>query len=354
MQDIIVLIREFLSVNFGCFGMLVWQIVKVSVILIPIILLVAYLTLAERKVIGYMQARLGANRVGPYGLLQPFADLFKSLFKETIIPEQANKVIFYLAPVLSLFCIFIAFAVIPFGDNLVFADINVGLLYVLMITSLGVYSIILAGWSSNSKYAFLGGIRSTAQTISYELAMGFALIGVLMVSGSLNLSEIVKQQSVGMMGGGILSWNWIPLFPLFLVYIIAGIAETNRAPFDICEGESEIVAGFHVEYSGSAFAVFMLAEYTAMVLISVMTAIMFLGGWLSIFPACTPFLGEASIFWLLLKTLAILFGFIWYRATFPRYRYDQIMRLGWKVLLPVTLVWIIVLAIWMVSPLSIW
>ena len=346
---------EFLAQYLGHdLAYLIWQLLKVVVIILPITIAVAYITLAERRVIGYMQARIGANRVGPYGLLQPFADVFKLVFKEIIVPYKSSKAVFYIAPVITLVCAFIAWAVIPFTPNLVFANINAGLLYVLAITSLGVYGIILAGWAGNSKYSFLGGVRSTAMIISYELAMGFALISVLMVSGSLNLVSIVTSQSHGMLGGSIFSWNWLPLFPMFLVFLISGIAETNRAPFDVCEGESEIVAGFHVEYSGSTFALFMLAEYANMITVSAMSSLLFLGGWLSPFPASWGIIGSANIAWLLIKIAILLFLFIWYRATFPRYRYDQIMRLGWKVFLPITLVWIFVLAVWMISPLNIW
>ena len=324
------------------------------IIIIPLTLFVAYLTFTERKILAYMHARLGANRVGPKGLLQPFADLLKFVFKELITPTHANSNIFSFAPVLLLICSILAWAVIPFNDDLIFTHVNTSLLYVLTISSLGVYGIVLAGWAGNSKYSFLGGIRATAQMISYELAMGFAIIGVLMVSGSLDLIEIVKIQKMGIMGGSILSWNWLPLFPLFIIYIISGVAETNRAPFDVCEGESEIVAGFFVEYSGTKFALFMLAEYMNMVLVSTLAAIMFLGGWLSPFPYSWAIIGHASIFWLIFKVCLLLFGFIWYRATFPRYRYDQIMRLGWKIFLPITLIWIFVLGAWIVSPLTIW
>lgn len=335
-------------------GYVIWKLLLAIALVVPLTIFVAYVTFAERKILGYMHARLGANRVGPKGLLQPFADLLKFVFKELIVPYKASSVIFVLSPMVMLICALLSWAVVPLSPNIVFANVNAGLLYVLAVSSLGVYGIVLAGWSGNSKYSFLGGLRATAQMISYELAMGFALVGVLMVSGSLNLVEIVEVQSVGLLGGGIFSWNWLPLFPLFLVYIISGVAETNRAPFDVCEGESEIVAGFFVEYSGTKFALFMLAEYVNMVLISTMASIMFLGGWLSPFPAAWGGIGVSSMLWLLLKTCILLFGFIWYRASFPRYRYDQIMRLGWKVFLPVTLVWIFVLGAWMVSPFSVW
>lgn len=335
-------------------GYAIWKLIMAIVLVVPLTLFVAYLTFAERKILGYMHARLGANRVGPKGLLQPFADLFKFVFKELLVPYRASSGIFYLAPLVMLACALLVWAVVPLSARLVFTHINVSLLYVVAISSLGVYGIILAGWSGNSKYSFLGGVRATAQMISYELAMGFALVGVLMVSGSLDLIHIVENQAVGMFHGSILSWNWLPLFPLFMVYIISGVAETNRAPFDVCEGESEIVAGFFVEYSSTTFALFMLSEYINMVMISTMASLMFLGGWLSPCPASWGLIGRAGFAWLLIKVCILLFGFIWYRATFPRYRYDQIMRLGWKVFLPITLVWIFVIGAWIVSPLNIW
>jgi NADH-quinone oxidoreductase subunit H len=338
----------------GNLAYVIWHMLKAIAVIVPLTLVVAYVTLAERRILGFMHARIGANRVGPKGLLQPFADLLKFVFKEIIIPTKAAKAVFFLAPAIILICALATWAVVPFNPELYFTNVNAGILYVTAIGSLGVYGIILAGWAGNSKYSFLGGIRATAQMISYELAMGFALVGVIMVSGSLNFIDIVNLQAHGFMGGSIFSWNLIPLFPLFLVYLISGVAETNRAPFDVCEGESEIVAGFHVEYSGTPFALFMLAEYASMILVSTLTTIMFLGGWLSPFPGSWGILGLPSMAWLVLKVLILLFGFIWYRATFPRYRYDQIMRLGWKVFLPVTLVWIFVLGAWMVSPLSIW
>lgn len=328
------------------------QIVKITAsilaIVVPIMLSVAYLTLAERKVIGYIQVRIGPNRVGPRGLLQPIADGLKLLMKEIIVPSSANRYLFIVAPVLALAPSLAAWAVIPFNDHMVLADIDAGLLYLLAMTSLGVYGIILAGWASNSKYAFLGAIRSAAQVVSYEIAMGFALVGVLMASGSLNLNDIISAQK-----GSVLHWFWIPLFPLFLVYFISGVAETNRAPFDVAEGESEIVAGFHVEYSGMTFALFFLAEYANMILIAILSSIMFMGGWLSPFEG-VPVLGEPSIFWLLAKTAAFLFLFLWFRATFPRYRYDQIMRLGWKIFIPITIVWIVVTGILVLSGLPPW
>jgi NADH-quinone oxidoreductase subunit H len=320
----------------------VWTLVKIVAIVVPLLLAVAYLTLAERKVIGYMQVRIGPNRVGPMGLLQPIADGIKLLFKEIIVPSGANKFLFVFAPVMAIMPALAAWAVIPFDAGLVLADIDAGLLYVLAITSMGVYGVIIAGWASNSKYAFLGSLRSAAQIVAYEIAMGFALVGVLMMSGSLNLGAIVEAQSSR---AGLLSWNLVPLFPLFLVYLISGVAETNRAPFDVAEGESEIVAGFHVEYSGMAFAVFFLAEYANMILVSTLCSVMFLGGWLS----PLPFLPDGFP-WLAAKVAFVLFLFLWFRATFPRYRYDQIMRLGWKVFIPVTLVWIVVIGGWMQTP----
>jgi NADH-quinone oxidoreductase subunit H len=280
-----------------------------------------------------MQVRKGPNRVGPKGLLQPFADMFKLMFKEIIIPTNSNRYLFITAPVLTFAPAMAAWAVIPFTDTLVFANINAGLLYILAMTSLGVYGVIIAGWASNSKYALLGAMRSAAQIVAYEIAMGFALVGVLMLGGSLNLGEIVAKQA-----GGVGDWFFIPLLPLFFVYFISGVAETNRAPFDVAEGESEIVAGFHVEYSGMCFAVFFLAEYANMILISMLCALLFFGGWLSPVP---ELLGD-SIGWLFGKTATFMLLLLWFRATFPRYRYDQIMRLGWKVLLPVTIFWLFV------------
>jgi len=323
---------------------LLWTLAKILAISVPIITAVAFYTYFERKVIGAMQIRVGPSRVGPLGLIQPFADVLKLLIKEIILPTNSNKFLFVLAPVIALAPALAAWAVIPFNDFLILADVDAGLLYVLALTSLGVYGIIIAGWASNSKYAFLGAMRAAAQAVSYEIAMGFALVGVLILSASLNLREIVLAQQ-----GGIFDWYWLPLFPLFVIYMISGLAETNRAPFDVAEGESEIVAGFHVEYSGSTFAVFFLAEYANMILISALTAILFAGGWLSPFEGIPvlgdSFLGEGSIFWFLAKTVVFMFMFLWYRATFPRYRYDQIMRLGWKVLIPITLVWVMLSAL---------
>lgn len=320
----------------------IWTVVKIMAIVLPLLIGVAYLTYAERKIIGYMQIRIGPNRVGPKGWLQPIADALKLMFKEIVIPSGANKGVFLLAPVLALAPALAAWAVIPFNDTMVLADLDASLLYVMAITSMGVYGVILAGWASNSKYAFLGAMRSAAQIVSYEIAMGFALVGVLMAAQSLNLGDIVRAQS-----GGFWHWYFLPLFPMFMVYLVAILAETNRSPFDVAEGESEIVAGFHVDYSGMAFAVFFLAEYANMILVSAMTALMFLGGWLS----PVPFLPD-SLFWLLAKTSFILFLFLWFRATFPRYRYDQIMRLGWKVLIPVTLIWLLLMGAMMQTPLG--
>ena len=313
---------------------------KIVVILVPLMLAVAYLTFAERKIIGYMQVRVGPNRVGPRGWLQPIADALKLLLKEAIIPTNSNRFLFLLAPVLSITPALAAWAVMPFSDSLVLADIDASLLYILALTSMGVYGVIIAGWASNSKYAFLGAMRSAAQIVAYEIAMGFALVGVLMAAGSLNLREIVLAQS-----GGLHQWYIWPLFPLFLVYFISGVAETNRSPFDVAEGESEIVAGFHVEYSGMTFAIFFLAEYANMILIAALTAVMFLGGWHA--PIDTSFTLLPPVFWFVGKIAFMLFFFLWFRATFPRYRYDQIMRLGWKVFIPVTLVWIGVIGFFM-------
>ncbi len=335
-------------------GLIVSIVLKIVIILIPLILTVAYLTYFERKVIGYMQLRVGPNVTGPFGLIQPFADVLKLLFKEVTRPSTSNKALFYIGPMMSLMPAFAAWAVIPFNETWVLAHVDAGLLFILMITSLSVYGVIIAGWASNSKYAFLGAMRSSAQTISYEIAMGAALVCVVMVSGSLNFNDIVASQAKGIAGGSIFSWNWFSLFPLFLVYLISAVAETNRAPFDVAEGESEIVAGFHVEYSGFAFALFFLAEYIFMILVAALTAIMFLGGWLSPFPQSWGLLGAPSALWMFAKMAFILYGYLWIRATFPRYRYDQIMRLGWKILIPITFIAIVVLGLWMISPLSLW
>ncbi len=328
----------------------IWILILIVCIVAPLMLCMAYLTLLERKVIGWMQVRHGPNRVG-YGWLQPIADGLKLLVKEIIVPAGASKFLFVLAPIMAMMPALAAWAVVPFGPEMVLSNIDAGLLYIMAITSMGVYGVIVAGWASNSKYAFLGGLRSAAQIVSYEIAIGFALVGVLMASQSLNLVEIVNSQTGKY---GALNWFFIPLFPFFLVYLIAGVAEINRAPFDVAEGESEIVGGFHVEYSGMMFSVFFLAEYINMILVATLCSIMFLGGWLSPFPDSWPFLGVGGFHWLFAKVFFVLILFIWFRATFPRYRYDQIMRLGWKVFIPVTIVWIIVLGAWMQTPLWVW
>ncbi len=336
--------REFF-LSFGTFGLLVWTLIKIIAITLPLILSVAFYTLFERKVIGWMHVRKGPQFIGGIfgiGFIQAFADVFKMLFKELILPSSASPFLYRLAPLIALAPAFAAWAVIPFSDGMVLANVNAGLLMLLALTSMSVYGIILAGWASNSKYAMLGALRSAAQVVSYEIAMGFALVGVLVAAGSMNLTDIVNAQAGDQ---GFLEWFALPLFPLFIIYFISGVAETNRAPFDVAEGESEIVAGFHVEYSGSAFAIFFLAEYANMILVSFLAALLFLGGWLSPFPASWGFLGQSSIGWLLIKALFFAFSFIWFRASFPRYRYDQIMRLGWKVFIPLTIFWIFVTAL---------
>jgi len=327
-----------------------WTAIKILAIVLPIMGGVAYLTLAERKILGFMQIRPGPNRVGYWGLLQPVADGIKLLMKEVIIPTGSNKFLFIAAPVLALVPALAAWAVVPFDDGMILANVNAGLLYLLAMTSLGVYGIIIAGWASNTKYAFLGALRSAAQIVSYELAMGFALVCVLLAAQSMNLGDIVRGQHNGY---GLLGWYWIPLFPMFVVYFIAGVAETNRAPFDLAEGESEIVAGFHVEYSGMGFAIFFLAEYANMILIAALASVMFLGGWLPPLDIA-PFNQIPGLFWMLGKMSFMLFLFLWFRATFPRYRYDQLMRLGWKVFIPLTLVWVVVVAAWMQTPYWLW
>jgi NADH-quinone oxidoreductase subunit H len=334
---------------------MLWILIKIVAIVAPVMIGVAYLTYAERKILAYMQSRVGPNRVGYYGLLQPIVDGVKLVFKELIVPVRANKFLFVLAPVLVLAPALAAWAVIPFSNGLVLANVNAGMLYILSMTSIGVYGVIIAGWASNSKYAFLGSLRSAAQMVSYELPMGFALVCVLMAAQSMNLTDIVNGQQSN---AGLFGWYLIPLFPMFVIYLISGVAETNRAPFDMAEGESEIVAGFHVEYSGMGFALFFLGEYANMILISALTSLFFLGGWLSPFHGW-PLLGAATdwipgIVWLLGKMFFILFMFLWFRATFPRYRYDQLMRLGWKVLIPFTLLWVVVVAAWMQTPLWLW
>ena len=337
-------IRDFLLAH-GDLGLVAWTLAKIIVIVLPITIGVAFFTLFERKVIGWMHVRQGPQYIGGFlgiGVIQAFADVFKMLFKELVIPANASPLLFRLAPLLALAPAFAAWAVIPFDEGVVLADVDAGLLVLLALTSMGVYGIIVGGWASNSKYAILGSLRSAAQVVSYEIAMGFALVGVLVAAGTMNLTQIVHAQQGSL---GIGEWFMWPLFPLFIIYFISGVAETNRAPFDVAEGESEIVAGFHVEYSGSAFAIFFLAEYANMMLVAFLTAILFMGGWLSPFPASWGFLGAAGWWWLILKFLFFAFCFLWFRATFPRYRYDQIMRLGWKVFIPITIVWIFVTAI---------
>lgn len=334
-------------------AILLWIIIKILIIVVPLLIAVAYLTFAERKVIGYIQARIGPNRVGFKGLLQPFADLIKLITKEIIIPSRSNKYLFVIAPLFALVPALAGWAVIPFSQGIVLANINAGILYIFAISSLGVYGVLIAGWASNSKYAMFGALRSAAQTVSYEIAMGFCFVGVLLAAGSMNITDIVLSQQ-----GGIYHWWFLPLFPLFIVFWIAALAETNRAPFDMAEGESEIVAGFHVEYSGIGFALFFLSEYASMILISTVMALLFLGGWLSPFENM-PILNNIFFFvpgfvWLLLKISFFLFVYLWVRATFPRYRYDQLMRLGWKVLIPVTIVWVIVTALMVVTQLKPW
>ena len=332
-----------------------WILGKSLLVILPLLGIVAYYTYAERKIIGYIQVRMGPNRVGWQGLLQPIADAAKLAFKEIIIPSGADKMLFIMAPVLSMGAAIAAWAVVPFNDGWVLADVNAGLLYILAMTSLGVYGVIIAGWASNSKYAILGALRSAAQIVAYEIAMGFALVVVLIAASSLNLSDIVNAQA-----GNVFNWFWLPLFPMFVVYVIAGVAETNRAPFDVAEGESEIVAGFHVEYSGMPFSVFFIAEYANMVLICVLATVMFLGGWLSPVPqlADVAWLGgnfwASGFHWFVFKVAFFMFVFLWLRATFPRYRYDQIMRLGWKVFIPLTIVWIVVVGVAIMVELPPW
>ena len=353
------------NTTFGAAWSTVWAVVRIIVIIVPLLVCVAYLTLWERKLIGWMHIRRGPNRVGYAGLLQPWADAIKLVFKEVIAPSQADKPLFFLAPALVMMPALAAWAVIPFGPGLVLADVNAGLLYVMAITSVGVYGVIIAGWASNSKYAFLGALRASAQMVSYELAMGFVLVTVLLVARTLNLTEIVVQQGTGYFaahGLNFLSWNWLPLLPLFVIYVVSSVAETNRHPFDVVEGESEIVAGHMVEYSGMSFAVFFLAEYANMILLSTTATVMFLGGWGSpidldrLFGLTLPGWLQAfsAWFWLIAKVFFVVSLFIWFRASFPRYRYDQIMRLGWKVFIPLTLLWLVVVAIWMQTPWNIW
>ncbi len=341
---------------FGGAWPVVWNLVKIILVVAPLMLCVAYLTYWERKMIGFMHLRIGPNRVGWKGLMQPIADGVKLIFKEIIVPSQASPVLYVLGPILTIMPAMAAWAVIPFGPEMALANVNAGLLLLMAITSLEVYGVIIAGWASNSKYAFLAAMRASAQMVSYELAIGFCLVVVLMVSGSLNMSEIVYGQDRGLFadqGVNFMSWNWLPLLPIFVVYVISSVAETNRHPFDVVEGESEIVAGHMVEYSGMGFAVFFLAEYANMILLSALASIMFLGGWLS--PFDVPILNSIpGWIWLGIKTFCVVSLFIWFRASFPRYRYDQIMRLGWKIFIPVTLVWLVVIAIWMQTPWNIW
>jgi NADH-quinone oxidoreductase subunit H len=334
----------------------VWNLIKIVLVVLPLMGCVAYLTLWERKAIGWMQIRIGPNRVGPLGLLQPIADALKLLTKEIIIPAASNKALFVLGPIITIMPALAAWAAVPFGPDVALANINAGLLFIMAITSMEVYGVIIAGWASNSKYAFLGALRASAQMVSYEIAMGFCLVVVLMVSASLNMTDIVLGQGKGhfaQMGLSFLSWNWLPLLPIFVVYIIAGIAETNRHPFDVVEGESEIVAGHMIEYSGMSFAMFFLAEYANMILISALASIMFLGGWLPPIDSIV-FNWIPGWIWLGLKTFVVVTMFLWVRATFPRFRYDQIMRLGWKIFIPVTLVWLVVVGGWMQTPWNIW
>jgi NADH-quinone oxidoreductase subunit H len=360
-------ITTFGSSTFGGAWPVMWTVAKIGALVLPLMLCVAYLTLWERKAIGWSQIRPGPNRVGPLGLLQPIADAVKLIFKEIIVPTAANRGLFFLGPIMTIMPALAAWAVVPFGPDRALANINAGLLFIMAIMSLEVYGVIIAGWASNSKYAFLGAMRASAQMVSYEIAMGFALVVVLMVSASLNMTDIVTGQARGIFAGygvNFLSWNWLPLLPIFVVYVIAGIAETNRAPFDVVEGESEIVAGHMVEYSGMSFAMFFLAEYANIILVSALASIMFLGGWMapisfSLFGMATPEWIVASMwfwdwFWLFAKTFVIATMFLWVRATFPRFRYDQIMRLGWKIFIPVTLVWLVVVGLVMQSPWNIW
>jgi NADH-quinone oxidoreductase subunit H len=356
MTELLNTLNAFGSELLGSFWPLVWTLLKIVAIVLPMFAAVAYMTLWERKLIGWMHIRLGPNRTGPLGLLQPIADAIKLLLKEIVSPTRSNKVLFIVAPVMVIMPAFASWAVIPFQADLVLADVNAGLLYIIAISSIGVYGVILAGWASNSKYPFLAAMRASAQMISYEIAMGFALVTVLIISGSLNLSKIVLLQDTGIfadMGLNFLSWNWLPLLPMFLIYFISGVAETNRHPFDVVEGESEIVAGHMVEYSGMAYAMFFLAEYANMIMIAALTSILFLGGWLPILDL--PILRDIpGFFWLFAKTFFILSCFIWLRATLPRYRYDQIMRLGWKIFIPLAVFWVVLVGAWVVSPWNIW
>jgi len=346
-------LHQFGNHTFGTgLWLVLWTLIKIVAVVLPLLGCVAYLTLWERKAIGWSQIRPGPNRVGPYGLLTPIADAVKLIFKEIIRPTAANKALFFLGPVMTIMPALAAWAVIPFGPDVALANINAGLLFLMAITSMEVYGVIIAGWASNSKYAFLGALRASAQMVSYEIAMGFCLVVVLMVSASMNLSEIVAVQGRGKfadMGLGFLSWNWLPLLPIFVIFFISGLAETNRHPFDVVEGESEIVAGHMIEYSGMSFAMFFLAEYANMILVSMLTTLLFLGGWLS----PVGFLPDGW-FWLAAKVFVVATLFLWVRATFPRFRYDQIMRLGWKIFIPLTLIWLVVVGLWIQSPFNIW
>jgi NADH-quinone oxidoreductase subunit H len=354
MDQLLFSIHSYGQAWFGAWWLALWDLIKVVIVVVPLLVAVAYLTLWERWYISATQLRIGPNRVGPYGLLQPWADAFKLLFKEIAVPDKANKALFVLAPVMTITPALVAWSVVPFGPDVALANVNAGLLFLMAITSLEVYGIIVAGWASNSKYAFLGAMRASAQMISYEIAMGFALVIVLMVSGSLNLTDIVVAQSKGFAadhGFALFSWNWLPLLPVFAVYVISGIAETNRHPFDAVEGESEIVAGHMIEYSGMSFAMFYMAEYANMILVSLVASLLFLGGWAS----PVSFLDWIpGWIWLGLKTFAVVTLFIWVRASFPRYRYDQIMRLGWKIFIPLMLGYLLIVAVWMQTPLNIW
>src|SRR5882672_10052204 len=363
MEDVLTI--AYWSGMFGGTWSTVVSLARIVAILVPLLLLVAYLTLWERKMIGWMHIRLGPNRVGPLGLLQPIADAVKLIFKEVITPSQSDRTLFFVAPVMVIMPALAAWAVMPFAPGVVLADVNAGLLYVMAITSVGVYGVIVAGWASNSKFAFLGALRASAQMVSYELAMGFVLVTVLLVAGTLNISGIVNGQNSGYFaerGVTFLSWNWLPLLPLFVIYVVSAVAETNRHPFDVVEGESEIVAGHMVEYSGMSFAIFFLAEYANMILLSTTATIMFLGGWAApldlerMFGLTLPAWSHAlsDWFWLVAKIFFVVSMFIWFRASFPRYRYDQIMRLGWKVFIPLTLLWLVVIAVWMQTPYNIW
>ena len=342
------------SVFGGLLWPVIWSLIKIIAVVAPLMVCVAYLTLWERKAIGWTQVRPGPNRVGPFGLLTPIADAVKLIFKEIIRPTAAHKGLFFLGPVMTIMPALAAWAVVPFGPEVALANVNAGLLFLMAITSLEVYGVIIAGWASNSKYAFLGALRASAQMVSYEIAMGFALVVVLMVAGSMNMTDIVMSQGRGMMasaGIGLLSWNWLPLFPIFIVYFISGLAETNRHPFDVVEGESEIVAGHMIEYSGMSFAMFFLAEYANMILVSTLCVVLFLGGWLSPFGFLEFIPGWI---WLAIKVFVVVTMFLWVRATFPRYRYDQIMRLGWKIFIPITLIWLVVVGLWIQTPFNIW